>query len=99
LGIIGAACLIAAALGVFTYGMHTYSYENQVIIEINCLITSYLQLIVSCHPDGTRPHQVRFARAHALPSTHKGQYSCKAHLMRTDPVRKTTHVETVAGSV
>ena len=72
------------------YGMHTYYTENQLIRAKISLNASCLCLNVSCLPDGIRPHQVRFARVHALPSTQKGQYSGKAHLMRTDPVRKTT---------
>jgi len=40
---------IPAALGVFTYGMHTFYFDNQAIIEINTLNISYLLLNVSCH--------------------------------------------------
>jgi len=72
------------------YDMHTLFYENQVIIEISFLNTSYLYLNVSCHSDGNRPHQVRFGRVLALLSAREDKHSAKAHLMWTVSVRMTT---------
>jgi len=64
-------------------------FENQVIIEQVSLNAYCLCLNVSCLPDGTRPHQVRFVRVLVLSGTQKGKYSGYAHLMRTGLVKMT----------
>jgi hypothetical protein len=52
----------------------------------------FILLNVSCPLVGIRPHQVRLARIMVNLSPRWAKFVSKAHLMRTDPDKRTTHV-------